>query len=201
MLINIGLFVGCYLIAAMPFGYWLGLAYGKDLTKIGSGSTGATNVLRNLGKWQAILVLLLDFSKGFVPVYLLKHVYTDYITYGTWLFLLFSITPIIAHSKSIYIGFKGGKSSATGLGVLFALNAWAGLIALVIWILAVYISKISSMGSIVTVPLVAVWLWLFKEPVPIIFFGVIAFIYIVLFKHSSNIKRLLEGKEPKFGQK
>ena len=199
-LIAIFVFLVVYLVAAMPFGYWLGLAFGKDLTKLGSKSTGATNALRVLGKWQAIVVLILDIAKGLVPVALVEINFHEVIPKSSWTFLFLSMLPIIAHAKSIYIGFKGGKSSATGLGVLLALNPIAAIITVIIWISTVKISKYSSLGSIVCIPLVTLWLWLFHEPLSVISFGIIAFIYIVLIKHRTNITRLIAGTEPKVGE-
>ncbi len=195
------LFSLTYLVAAIPSGYWMGKAFGIDLTLQGSGSTGATNVLRLVGKWQAFVVLLVDVLKGFLPVFWAKNYSGLFPGDLQWLFLVLSLVPIIAHSKSIFIGFKGGKSSATGLGVLLALNPIVALITLVIWVTTVKFSGFSSLGSIVCVPLVPIWLWLFGETLPVIFFGIFAFIYIVLIKHSGNIRRLLKGEEYNFKNK
>lgn len=190
-----------YLIAAIPFGYWIGLAFGVDLTKCGSGSTGATNVLRNIGKWQAIVVLVLDALKGFIPIFYLKH-YTNYFTdLNIFIALLLLFLPLLAHSKSVYIGFKGGKSSATGLGILFAINWLAGLIIALIWALTVTVSGISSLGSIVVGPLVPLFICIFKEDLVFVIFGVIAFVFVVLIKHRTNIARLLRGEEYNFKAK
>lgn len=185
--------VAAYFLGALPTGYWLGLAYGKDLTKLGSGSTGATNVMRNIGKWQAALILALDALKGFAPVYFARN-FTEM---NLWLVLIITIIPLIGHSKSIFIGFRGGKSSATGFGVLLALNWVVALITISTWAATVFFSKYSSLGSIVCIPLLPVWLWIFSEPLPVISFGLFATVYIVLIKHRSNIKRLLDGTEPK----
>jgi glycerol-3-phosphate acyltransferase PlsY len=189
-----------YLVTAIPFGYYLGLIYGKDLTELGSKSIGATNVLRVLGKWQAILVLTLDITKGFLPLFLVTNFFWEIIPRESYLFLFLTIVPLIGHGKSLYIGFKGGKSSATGFGVLLAINPLVALITILIWIVTVKLSEYSSLGSIICIPLVPIWLYLFGEPLNIIIFGVIAFVYIVLIKHSTNIKRLLSGTEPKVGQ-
>lgn len=198
MLTIIIIFLATYLIAAIPSGYWMGLAFGIDLTKEGSGSTGATNVLRLVGKWQAAIVLVFDIAKGYVPVFYAKNFSDAFLTNSQWLLLVLTIIPMLAHSKSIYIGFKGGKSSATGLGVLFALNPIVALITAAIWGATVSLSGYSSLGSIVCVPLVPIWLWIFGENLSVISFGVIAFIYIVLIKHKDNIKRLLKGEEYNF---
>lgn len=191
-------FLLTYLLAAIPSGYWMGKAFGIDLTKEGSGSTGATNVLRLVGKWQALVVLLVDIFKGYIPLFIAKNTAFMFSGNYQWIFLLLSLLPIIAHSKSIYIGFKGGKSSATGFGVLLALNPLAALITIIIWILTVKISGYSSLGSILAIPLVPVWLWVFGESLPVICFGIFAFVYIVLIKHRSNIVRLFKGEEYNF---
>ncbi len=202
------IFLATYLIGAIPTGYWVGLTFGVNVLEEGSKSTGATNVLRLVGKWQAALTVGVDILKGFIPIFIFKnYIFTDFSfesfadsSTHAWLTLALSLVPILAHSKSIYIAFKGGKSSATGFGVLLALNWIVGLITIAIWISSVKISRISSMGSIVCVPLVPVWLWLFKEELPIILFGIVAFIYIVLIKHKANIQRLLNGTEPRIGE-
>jgi glycerol-3-phosphate acyltransferase PlsY len=193
-------FISAYFLGALPSGYWMGLAFGKDLTKEGSGSTGATNVLRLVCKWQAFIVLAVDILKGFIPVYFYKN-YSSLFSTNTWfdyLILLLALIPIIAHSKSIFVNFKGGKSSATGLGVLLAFNPIVGLITLSIWAATVYLSGFSSLGSIIAIPLVPIWLYLYGEKPAVIAFGILAFVYIVLIKHKSNISRLIKGEEYNF---
>lgn len=175
----------------------MGLAHGLDLTNEGSKSTGATNVLRLVGKWQAIVVLLFDIFKGFLPVYLAEN----YWHLSGLSFLILTIVPLIAHSKSIFIKFKGGKSSATGFGVLLAINPLVALITISIWGLTVYLSGYSSLGSIVAIPLVPIWLYYFNENRYSIAFGILAFVYIVLIKHRTNIVRLIQGKEHNFRNK
>ncbi len=175
----------------------MGKLYGIDLTTTGSGSTGATNVMRLVGKWQALVVFSLDMLKGFAPVYYAKN-YSIEFNNSPWLLLVLCLLPIIAHSKSIYIGFKGGKSSATGFGVLMALNPLIAVITIATWGAVVFLSGYSSLGSIVSIPLVPIWLYVFGESLPVISFGVLAFIYIVLFKHRSNIVRLVKGEEHNF---
>ena len=131
ILYRVAIFISIYLIAAMPFGYWIGLFFGKDLTKEGSKSTGATNALRVLGKKPALAVLILDILKGYLPIFIVETFLKSVLPKESWLFLILSLVPILAHSKSIYIGFKGGKSSATGLGVLLALNPLVAVMTIV----------------------------------------------------------------------
>lgn len=185
-----------YLCGSIPTGYWIGKLNGKDLTKIGSGSTGATNVLRNLGKGPAIATFLIDIFKGFLPVYLCSEFQSN-----SYLVMFVGVICLIGHSKSIFLGFKGGKSSATSFGVVIALGWLPALICFSIWVLTVYLTKYSSMGSIVSIPLSPIVFYLFHKPFPYILFCILAAIYIIGFRHRDNIKRLLNGTEPKIGQK
>jgi len=180
-----------YFSGSIPVGYLIGRLKGIDLTKVGSGSTGATNVLRSVGKLEALLTLILDALKGFLPVYFAEQYVCEYLVVCVAVFCM------VGHSKSIFLKFKGGKSSATTLGVMFALSWQVALCTFVIWLIVVYISKYSSLGSIVVGPLVPVLFYLFHKPVSYITFGLISAIYVVLIRHRENIKRLLKGTEPK----
>ncbi len=108
---------------------------------------------------------------------------------------------IIGHSKSIFLKFKGGKSSATGLGIVIALSWTVALITFLIWVSIVYLSKYSSLGSIIAIPLVPLWMYIFHKPIPYIGLTIFAAVYIVLIRHRENIQRLIKGTEPKIGQK
>lgn len=185
-----------YLSGSIPTGYWLGKLKGIDLTQIGSGSTGATNVLRNLGKGAALVTLVADALKGFLPVY-----FAIKLQPCTFLVLCVGIACLVGHSKSIFLKFKGGKSSATGLGILIAFSWEVALITFLIWSIVVLTSRYSSLGSIVSIPLTPLLLYLFHKPVPYIAFCVFAAVYIVLIRHRENIQRLLKGTEPKIGQR
>ena len=181
-----------YFSGSIPTGYWLGKLKGIDLTQIGSGSTGATNVLRNLGLWPALLTFFVDILKGFFPVYFLMKLQNSHVVV-----VLVGITCLIGHSKSIFLKFKGGKSSSVGLGILIAISWQAAAITFFIWIVIVYISKYSSLGSIISIPLTPLWLYLFHKPMIYILLTVFAAVYIVLIRHRENIQRLLAGTEPK----
>ena len=112
-----------------------------------------------------------------------------------------AIFCIIGHSKSIFLGFKGGKSSACGLGLLIALSWKVALIIFLIWLVVVGISRYSSLGSIIAVPLAPLFLYLFHKPILYVVLTIFAAVYIILFRHMENIKRLIKGTEPKIGQK
>ena len=181
-----------YFSGSIPTGYWLGKLKGIDLTQIGSGSTGATNVLRNLGLWPALLTFFVDILKGFFPVYFSMKLQNSHVVV-----VLVGIACLIGHSKSIFLKLKGGKSSSVGLGILIAISWQAAAITFFIWIVIVYISKYSSLGSIISIPLTPLWLYLFHKPMIYILLTVFAAVYIVLIRHRENIQRLLAGTEPK----
>ena len=185
-----------YLSGSIPTGYLIGRLKGIDLTEIGSGSTGATNVLRNLGKRAALATFLIDVLKAFLPVY-----FSMKLQPCTFLTALVAVFCILGHSKSVFLGFKGGKSSACGLGIVIALSWQVALITFLIWLVIVGISKYSSLGSIISIPLAPLWMYLFHRPVPYIVLTIFAAIYIVLIRHMENIQRLINGTEPKIGQK
>lgn len=185
-----------YLIGSIPTGYLVVKAYtGDDIRKIGSGSTGATNVKRVLGKKWFFIVLLLDAFKGALPVILAYLFLTAYSQYG--------ITPVIAaigvllgHSKSIFLGFTGGKSVASGVGTILALSLPVGLITAIIWACITWFSKYVSLGSIIALALTPILMWAFKQPIGYIIYCTIGAIYII-WLHRENIKRLLNGNENK----
>ena len=185
-----------YISGSIPVGYWLGILKGIDLTEIGSGSTGATNVLRNLGKVPALITLIFDALKGFLPVYFAMRLQENNL-----MVLLVATACVFGHSKSIFLKFKGGKSSATGLGILIAFSWQVALIIFSIWTIVVLTSRYSSLGSIIAIPLTPVFLYLFHRPMPYVFFGIFAAIYIILFRHRENIQRLIAGTELKIGKK
>ena len=183
-----------YLSGSIPTGYWLGKLKGIDLTQIGSGSTGATNVLRNLGPPAAILTLFVDVLKGFLPVFFALTLQNNDLVV-----MFAAVACLIGHSKSVFLKFKGGKSSATGLGILIAISWQAAAITFFIWLVVVGMSKYSSLGSIISVPLVPLWIYLFHKPMIYVYLAIFAAVYIVLVRHRENIQRLFKGTEQKIG--
>lgn len=183
-----------YLIGSIPTGYIIvKLKTGQDIRLIGSGSTGATNVKRVLGKKWFFIVMILDAIKGAAPVVLAKYLTPD--KYGI-IAVVAAIFVIIGHSKPIFLQFKGGKSVASGVGTIIALNPIVGILIALIWGVITYISKYVSLGSIIALILSPVLMYLFKNPIGYIAYCAIAAIYIV-YLHRENIKRLLKGEENK----
>ncbi|MFP5273414.1 glycerol-3-phosphate 1-O-acyltransferase PlsY [Coleofasciculus sp.] len=200
------LLITAYLLGSIPTGYLAGrLIKGIDIREVGSGSTGATNVLRNLGKGPALVVLLIDAAKGVGAVALVHGFFyltgTSVIpdTWKPWLVAVVALVAMFGHSKSIWINFTGGKSAATGLGVLLAMSWFVALSVLVIFIGVVSFSRFVSLGSIAAAIAVAVLMIVLAQPLPYQIFGVMAGLYVIL-RHQANIQRLLAGTEPRLGQ-
>ena len=188
--------VGAYLIGSIPTGYIIvKLATGQDIRTIGSGSTGATNVKRVMGKKWFFITLLLDAFKGALPVVLATLFASQFKEIGL-LPVLAAIAILLGHSKSIFLKFTGGKSVASGVGTILALNWIVGLIIAAIWGVITYTSKYVSLGSIIALALSPILMWVFKAPIAYIIYCAIGAIYII-YLHRSNIQRLIKGEENK----
>ena len=197
LLMSLGItLIIAYLIGSIPTGYIIvKTKTGEDIRTIGSGSTGATNVKRVLGKKWFFATLLLDAFKGALPVILAKMFVTAGASYGIAP-VLASIAVIIGHSKSCFLNFQGGKSVASGVGTILALNFTVGVIIAVIWAIITYFTKYVSVGSIIALILSPVLMFLFKAPIAYVLYCALGAIYIV-YLHRENIKRLIAGNENK----
>lgn len=185
-----------YLIGSIPTGYIIvKLFTGKDVREVGSGSTGATNVKRVMGKKWFFIVLLLDAFKGALPVILAKLFATAFVSIGL-IPVLCAIAVILGHSKSIFLNFSGGKSVASGVGTIIALNWQVGLIIALLWSIITYFSKYVSLGSIIALAISPILMYLYKEPIAYVIYCLLGAIYII-YLHRENIQRLLKGQENK----
>lgn len=185
-----------YLIGSIPTGYIIvKLFTGQDIRTIGSGSTGATNVKRVMGKKWFFIVMLLDALKGALPVVLTALFATALAHLGV-LPVLAAVCAILGHSKSVFLNFTGGKSVASGVGTLMALNWQAGLIIAAVWGIVTWVSKYVSLGSIVALALSPLIMWFLNAPIAYVVYALIAAIY-VIYLHRENITRLKEGRENK----
>ncbi len=185
-----------FIIGSIPWGYLIGKAKGIDLRKTGSGNIGATNVMRIIGKKEALITLLLDISKGFIPVWLISLIYPKNFT----LMGLAGIFAILGHCFTPFLKFKGGKGVATSIGVLLAYTPLSALITIMIWIFVFKASKISSLAALISFALLPVTVYIINYPNDALIFAslVTAIIYL---RHIPNIKRLLKGTELKVGEK
>ena len=195
-----------YLLGSIPTGYTAGrLLKGIDIREVGSGSTGATNVLRTLGKGPALVVLLVDILKGVGGLALVYGLYALAPTpvlpasWEPWLVAAAGLAVIFGHSRSIFLNFTGGKSVATSLGVLLAMCLPAGLGTLGVFGVFMALSRIVSLSSIAGALAVNVLMLLLKQPLPYELFAAAGGLY-VIWRHRSNIQRLLAGTEPQLGQ-
>lgn len=185
-----------YLIGSIPTGYLIVKKLkGVDIRKVGSGSTGATNVKRVLGTKWFFIVMLLDALKGAIPV-CLAYKYMNFITCFGLTPSLAAISVMIGHSKSVFLGFTGGKSVATGVGTLFALCWPVGICVALIWAILTYTTKYVSVGSVVAISLMPILMRTFDENIYYICYAALAAAYVV-FMHRENIKRLIDGTENK----
>ncbi len=185
-----------YIIGSIPTGYIIvKLFTGQDIRTIGSGSTGATNVKRVMGKKWFFTVMILDAIKGALPVVLTKVLTTSFAQIGL-LPVLASVAVILGHSKSIFLKFTGGKSVASGVGTILALNWMVGLIIAGIWAAITYVSKYVSLGSIIALAISPFLMFMFHEPLAYIIYCAIGALYII-YLHRENIQRLIKGEENK----
>lgn len=188
--------LAAYIIGSIPTGYIIVKAFkNQDIRTVGSGSTGATNVKRVMGKKWFFIVLLLDAFKGALPVILAKLLTTSFTGIGL-LPVLAAVAVILGHSKSIFLKFTGGKSVASGVGTILALNWQVGLIIAAIWSVITYSSKYVSLGSIIALWCSPILMYLFKQPSAYIGYCLLGAVYIT-YLHRENIKRLVKGEENK----
>ncbi len=187
-----------YLLGSIPTGFLVG-KYLKniDLRQIGSGSTGATNVFRNVGKWPALFVFIIDVLKGFISVKT-ASIFLNESSYE----VLAGLFAIIGHIWPIWLKGKGGKAVASGLGVFIALSWEVGFASLGIFLLTLSISKIVSLSSISAAILLPVLMFLFVKTInhPFMILSILTSIIVIL-KHRTNIKRIVNGIEPKINRR
>lgn len=205
---SIGILVLAYLLGSLPTGYLVARQLkGIDIREHGSGSTGATNVLRTLGKGPGLFVLLVDLGKGVTAILCARNVgplLSPGLTMGgDWVSILTVLSgalALVGHSRSVWLGFKGGKSVATGLGIIFALHWPTGLIAFGMFGLMLALFQMVSLGSIVGAIAVPVTMLAMGQPLAYEIFAAIAALYVIN-RHRTNIQRILAGTEPRIGQK
>lgn len=181
-----------YLIGSLPTGLIvIRLVKGLDIRRVGSGNIGATNVYRVAGLPTALLVLAVDMVKGALPVFLAR----------TWdrpevMVVLAGIAAIMGHNWSMFLRFAGGKGIATSFGVLLALSPPTAAVAASVWAVVAVLTRYSSLASLLAVATVPLVMWRRAEPAAHLSFGALALVFAV-YKHKSNIARLLRGQELK----
>jgi glycerol-3-phosphate acyltransferase PlsY len=195
--------IAAYLLGSIPFGYLIVRAkQGTDVRESGSGGTGATNVSRRAGKLAGVITLLLDAAKGALAVLITRWFLADDFGINWWVAAA-AIIAVFGHCFPVWLGFRGGKGVATGVGVFLSLYPLAVACAAVIFILVVVLTRYVSLGSILATAAFPLFVWLlgvFFRPVadiaPVITAALIAGALIILMHHA-NIGRLLKGTESK----
>ena len=184
-----------YLLGSVSSAIVIARLFGlKDPREVGSGNPGATNILRYGGKKAAILTLLGDVLKGAVPVLIAHALGADSV-----ILALTMLAAFLGHVFPVFHGFKGGKGVATAFGALTAMNGWVGLALVGSWLLMAVTTRYSSLSAITVSVLAPVYVWLFtRNPALILATGIMALF--LLWRHRSNIQKLLAGTETKIGR-
>lgn len=203
-----------YLFGSTPTGYLAGkLLKGIDIRQHGSKSIGATNVLRTLGKWPALVVLLVDVLKGAAAILFARWFYPwfymlpsvtppaalDLQTWLPWAVCLCGLAALLGHSRSIWLNFTGGKSAATGLGLLLAMSWPIGLGAAAAFGVVLAIFRIVSLSSMLAALAAIALVCSLDQPLPYRLLVIAGGVYVIV-HHRANIQRLLAGTEPRLGQ-
>jgi len=178
-----------YLMGSIPFGLILTKIFiKKDIREIGSGNIGATNVLRTGNKTIGYLTLTLDVIKAVIPVLYIKFKFPE-------LIYISSLSVFIGHVFPIWLKFKGGKGVATYVGILFSINYILGMVFVFSWLIIFFISKYSSLGSILSSLAIPIFIF-FNSSYENEYFFIIIFV-LILYTHRENVKRLINKEESK----
>lgn len=196
--------IAAYVLGSIPFGYLLVRATeGADVRESGSGGTGATNVSRRAGKLAGIVTLLLDAAKGAIAVWLARALLANDFGINWWVAAA-ALIAIVGHCFPVWLGFRGGKGVATGVGVFLALSPLALLSAGVVFFLVVWATRYVSLGSITAAAVFPLCVWLLSLyrqqgslDAPVIM-AALAGSLLIIFMHRANIGRLMSGTESKF---
>lgn len=190
-----------YLVGSIPTGYLMAQARGVDIRKVGSGNIGATNVFRILGKTAGVMVLLIDALKGFIPPFFVPFFFTTPTPENVERYAMVAgLFAILGHNYTCWLKFRGGKGIATTAGVLIALTPKGFLVAFGAWLIIFWVSKYVSLASIVAAIVLPLGIWLTGGSPRMIILGAV-FGALAIYKHKSNIQRLLAGTEHRFGQR
>ncbi len=209
--------VAAYLLGSIPTGYLAGRARGIDIRTVGSGNIGATNAMRALGKPVGIFVLLMDTLKGYAAcAFLAPLIFNWFAPHASGLFRYFHDEPVelqirfyvvagifvvLGHNFTCWLKFKGGKGIATSAGVFFALAPLALGIALVTWIVVFALSRYVSVASIAAAVALPAAVWMLPPHNLLLGIVTTALGLLAIAKHKSNIERLFNGTERRFGKK
>lgn len=191
-LLTAGGFLLGYVFGSIPCGLWLVQAFhGIDIRKYGSGNIGTTNVFRTVGPKTAAAVLAGDMLKGILVLHIISKFSADPVIVA-----VAALGALLGHNYSLFLGFKGGKGVATGLGLFLYMLPWGAAAGLCVWIIIVLITRYVSLGSVIAAIVAASAGWYLNYPAPFAVFGTLACLFVII-RHKDNIKRLLNGTESK----
>jgi acyl phosphate:glycerol-3-phosphate acyltransferase len=203
-----------YLLGSIPTAFLVGkLFYGLDIREHGSKSVGATNALRVLGRWPALIVLVVDVLKGVAAIVLMRWLSTqlfalpfvaapaglDQQAWTPWVVCLAGLAALLGHARPVWLQFSGGKSVATGLGVVLAIAWPVALIALAAFAVITASFRYVSLGSMLAALLAIILICSFSEPLPYRLLVAAGGLYVIV-RHRANVQRLLAGTEPRIGR-
>ena len=189
------LILGAFLLGSVPFGAVIARIKGINLRKVGSGNIGTTNVLRSVGKFPALLTLILDVLKGTVPV-----LAAQYLSVGTLPTGIVGLSAVAGHNFSVFLRLRGGKGVATSIGVLLAYAPRVALVTIALWVLVALVTRYSSLGALTAFSVLPLTMYFLDPERQKILIAVVMAALLIL-KHVANIQRLIHGTESKIGEK
>ena len=181
-----------YLLGSIPTGYIVGTFAGIDVRTVGSRNVGATNVARTAGKAKGLLTLIADVAKGFIPAFVAFR-----LGFSDTAVAFVGAAAFFGHLYPAFLKFQGGKGVATALGVLLAVAPSASVVLMGVFAVVVYCSRIASLSSMAAALAAPLVVWSFSYPLPIIAMCLV-FALMIVYRHRSNIERLIAGTEPRF---
>jgi acyl phosphate:glycerol-3-phosphate acyltransferase len=200
--------IASYLLGSIPFGYLAGRMAGIDIRNCGSGNVGATNVIRTLGKGYGYPVFALDFLKGLgavkVSILIATRMQSEW-NPPEMFGIVAAISSVLGHSFPVWLGFKGGKGVATSAGALLGLAPVAALVGVAIWIVTFWLTRYVSVASIAAAAalpfVILITTWLSRTTGKLLFYSSVCLAVVVIWRHRSNLSRLIHGTEPRFNRK
>ena len=186
--------LGAYLVGSIPFGYLIGRLRGVDVRTVGSKNIGATNVYRTVGKAWGALAFVCDFVKGLLPTLLAARFGAD--RPESVLPVCVGLAAVVGHTLTVFMKFRGGKGVATGFGMMMALVPYPALLAFAVFVVTVWLSHYISLGSMLAAATLAALVWVFPATLALRVVAALVAVFVV-YKHKSNIQRLIAGRENK----
>ena len=199
--------LGAYLVGSIPFGYLIGRMRGVDVRTVGSKNIGATNVYRTVGHKWGFLAFFCDFLKGFLPAFAASLYLSSLSNVSnpsnfsnlsdlSNLPVCVGLACVIGHTLTVFMKFRGGKGVATAFGMMVALATVPALLAFAVFVVTVWLSHYISLGSMLAALALAVLVWIFPCVLPMRIIAALVAVF-VIYKHKSNIQRLVHGCENK----